>query len=279
MSTLSQNPLAKHFRQPILYIKLPSQGQWWPEGSIELPVNGEIPVYAMTARDEITMKTPDALLNGASTVQVIQSCCPNIIDAWKLPLVDLDALLIAIRIATYGKGMDFTATCPHCKTVNENAIDISLMLSKIVPADWSKSVMSGDLEIILKPQSYYDYNHENIMNFDEQRLLQIVQDTDISDDEKTEKYNQIFSKLIDSGISQVSKSISGIRTPDGVVVDNVDFIKEFLDNCDKSVWEDIKSRLNEIKDQTTYNQLDLTCKSCHESFTTPFIFEQTNFFE
>ena len=73
MSENSQNPLAKHFRQPILYLKLPSNGRWYPEGSVELPVTGEIPVYAMTARDEITLKTPDALMNGTSTVAEVNT--------------------------------------------------------------------------------------------------------------------------------------------------------------------------------------------------------------
>ena len=108
MSTLSNNPLAKHFRQPVLYLKLPSGGKWYPEGSLDLPVTGEIPVFAMTARDEITFKTPDALMNGSSTVQVIESCCPSIKDAWKMPAVDLDPVLIALRLATYGKELEFT---------------------------------------------------------------------------------------------------------------------------------------------------------------------------
>ena len=32
------NPLVKHFRQPALYIKLTSEGKFWKEGSLELPV-------------------------------------------------------------------------------------------------------------------------------------------------------------------------------------------------------------------------------------------------
>ena len=109
MSNSSPNPLAKHFRQPVLYIKLPSNGRWWPEGSVDIPVTGEIPVYSMTAKDEITMKTPDALMNGSSTVHVIESCCPSIHNAWKMPAIDLDSILIAIRIASYGKEMEFTS--------------------------------------------------------------------------------------------------------------------------------------------------------------------------
>ena len=70
------NPLKKHLRQPKIYIKLPSQGKYWHPNAIDFPESGELPVYAMTARDEITFKTPDALLNGQATVDVIQSCMP-----------------------------------------------------------------------------------------------------------------------------------------------------------------------------------------------------------
>ena len=76
------NPLQKYFRQPKIYIKLPSNGKWYPNGSLEVTDNMEFPVYAMTARDELMFKTPDALLNGQSTVDVIQSCVPSIKNAW-----------------------------------------------------------------------------------------------------------------------------------------------------------------------------------------------------
>jgi hypothetical protein len=72
----NSNPLAKHFRQPAIYLRLPSQGQYWPENAITLPVTGELPVYPMTTKDEITLRTPDALINGTGVVSVIESCIP-----------------------------------------------------------------------------------------------------------------------------------------------------------------------------------------------------------
>ena len=42
------NPLQKYFRQPKIYLSLPSKGHWYPEGAIEMTENGELPVYAMT---------------------------------------------------------------------------------------------------------------------------------------------------------------------------------------------------------------------------------------
>ena len=105
-------------------------------------------------------------------------------------------------------------------------------------------------------------------------------DQELSDEEKKSKFDEIFQKLINSGIETVSKNIASIKTADGVVVDNPVFIKDFLDNCDKAVWDAIKEYLDTIKSNNTYNQIDLTCSNdaCGKPFTTPFIFEQTNFF-
>jgi len=97
--------LSRYIRQPQIYITLPSGGKYWPAGSLEMPINGEIPVLSMSSYDELVLKTPDALMNGQSVVDIIQSCIRNIKDAWAMPVVDLDYCLIAIRIASYGESM------------------------------------------------------------------------------------------------------------------------------------------------------------------------------
>jgi hypothetical protein len=280
MSSLSPNPLAKHFRQPALYIKLPSQGRWYPEGEIDISASNEIPVYPMTARDEIMMKTPDALMNGASTIQVIQSCCPSIKDPGNMPIVDLDAVLLGIRLATYGPEMEFTTVCPHCNTKAEKALNVSILLEKIVAGDWSHPIKVAGVEITLKPQNYREFNNNNQINFEEQRILQLVQNEEIPAEEKTKKFDEMFAKLVETGISQVSKNIASIKTADGDVVSNPDYIKEFLDNCEKSVWNAVRDRLDLIKKQNNYNEINLECENeeCSKQFIAPFVFEQSNFF-
>lgn len=280
MSSLSPNPLSKHFRQPALYVKLPSGGRWYPEGQIDITASNEIPVYPMTARDEIMMKTPDALMNGAATVSVIHSCCPSIKDPNQMPIVDLDAVLLGIRLATYGPEMEFTTACPHCNTRADKALNVSVLLDKIESGDWTHPVKINGLEIMLKPQSYKEFNDNNQINFEEQRLLQLVQNEEISAEEKTRKFDEMFAKLVEIGISQVSKNIASIKTVDGVVVTESEYIKEFLDNCEKGVWNAIKDKLDAIKKQNNYNEIHLTCENteCNKDFTAPFVFEQSNFF-
>ena len=53
ITTPSINPLANHFRQPAIHLRLPSGGNNWPTDSLDMPETGELPVYPMTARDEL----------------------------------------------------------------------------------------------------------------------------------------------------------------------------------------------------------------------------------
>jgi hypothetical protein len=39
------NPLSAYFRQPKIYVKLPSGGQFYPPGALDASANGEYPVY------------------------------------------------------------------------------------------------------------------------------------------------------------------------------------------------------------------------------------------
>ena len=125
------NPLAGYMRQPKIYIRLASGGAYWPQGSISIPENGELAVYSMTAKDELTFKTPDALMNGQAVVDVIQSCVPAIKDAWKCPNIDLDLILVAIRIATYGETMEITHRVPKIDEEVTHQIDLRVLLDQL----------------------------------------------------------------------------------------------------------------------------------------------------
>ncbi len=278
--TNSSNPLFKHFRQPQIYLRLPSQGRWYEPGSLDMPVTGELPVYAMTAKDELTLKTPDALLNGQATVDVIQSCLPNIKDAWKVPSVDLDAILIAIRQATYGPRLELMSLCPHCQTKNEHDINLQSVADQIVLQDFESTIKIKGLEIFLKPQNYKDFNKTSLENFEQQRVLNVVNDTTLSDEEKLIKFNLLFKKLLELTVSTVSKSVGAIKTEDGTLVEDTAMIDEFFVNCDKEIWNSVKQRLEQMGEQNPLKNIPLVCENeeCLKPYTTPLLFETSSFF-
>ena len=174
MTQISNNPLRQFFRQPAIYLRLPSGGQYWTPGALDMPENGEIPIYPMTAIDEISYRTPDALFNGQAVVNVIQSCVPAIKDAGKIPNTDLNAILVAIRIASYGHDMDIASTCTECKNQDEFSADLRMILDNLKSPDYSERIDQGDLQIVFKPATYEDQNKSAMEQFEKQKFLQQV---------------------------------------------------------------------------------------------------------
>jgi hypothetical protein len=103
-------------------LRLPSGGNY-PQGVIKPTETGELPVYPMTAIDEIATKTPDALFNGQAVVDIIKSCVPDILDPWRISSADLDSILIAIRAASNGNNMEVNSTCPKCDETAKYEVD------------------------------------------------------------------------------------------------------------------------------------------------------------
>lgn len=159
------NPLAKHFRQPAVYLKLPSGGKYWAIDSLDLPPNGEVGIMPMTAKDEILLRTPDALMNGQGVVSVIQSCVPAIKNAWAMPTIDLDAILIAIRIATYGETMEMDSKCPKCNSESRHGLDLSRVLIGVKAPNYNDTVNVDGLKIKFKPLNYIQSTKNNISAF------------------------------------------------------------------------------------------------------------------
>jgi len=243
------NPLKKYFRQPKLYIKLPSSGNFYPPGVLEKTDNGEYPVYAMTAKDELVMKTPDALLNGQATVDVIHSCFPNIKNAWLVPSIDLDAILIAIRLATYGEKLEVTVTIPVVNDTRKFEMDLRRVLDKLLDAVYDPEVkVSDNITAYLRPLTYKEFTQTAIRTLEEQRIFTVVNDDNIDDMKKMELFTASFKKLTDINIDMVSSSIVKIVTPDGETSDQM-FIKDFIDNADKDFFKNIMDHMEAQKDK------------------------------
>src|SRR5210317_386019 len=154
--TENANPLNKYFRQPAIYVSLPS-GTAYPPHVVTPAQTGELGVMPMTAKDEIRFKTPDALMNGQGVVDVIQSCVPDIKDAWQVKSYDLDTILVAIRIATYGETMDISFNVPGINEKASHTINLPSILDQLrsTPVE-SEIILNDGLKITVRPSTYKD---------------------------------------------------------------------------------------------------------------------------
>ena len=273
------NPLAKYFRQPAIYVNLPTGGKWWPEGSLDLPENGELPVYPMTVRDEVTLRTPDALLNGQGVVDVVQSCFPNIKNAWKMPASDVDAVLISMRIASNGHSMDFSNTCPHCKEEHVYGVDLRHLLASITVPDYDEPGMLGDnLEIKFRPQNYAELNKANQLQFEITRLNSAIQNMDESSEKMAQSAAQLekYMALNQEIIAGATESIRELSSEEAITDRN--FINEFYSSIDARMFNSIQELLVEKTKDSGLKVLPVNCQSCEEQIDLTILFDYANFF-
>jgi hypothetical protein len=274
---MSNNPLKQYFRQPAIYVKLPSRGQFYAPGAINMPATGELPVYPMTAIDEITYRTPDALFNGQATISVIKSCVPDIVDPWYTPAMDVDTLLIAIRIASYGHDMDFGTKCPKCGHECEHTVDLRSVLDRMKTPNYSASLHSGDMEIYFRPMTYKNINDNNAMQFENQKLLQLLPDSDVPDADKITELGAALKRITEITVKALAQSIAVIKTPQAMVSEP-EYIEELLKNCDRELFNRIRDQILELKTQAEMAPMQLTCPECKNQYEQAVTLDMTSFF-
>lgn len=274
---LDNNPLKQYFRRPSIYLRLPSGGKGYAPGIIEMTETGELPVYPMTAIDEITSKTPDALFNGVAIVEVIKSCVPAILDPWSISSVDLDAVLIAVRSASNGNELEIETTCPKCEETSKYGVNLVGLLSKLKAGDYEQELPINELLIKFRPLTFKEMNQASLGQFELQRMFNIINSLDDME-EKSRKTKEALKSITDTTMMVLSHTIEYIKTP-SVFVDSNEFILDFLRNCDKAIYEQVKKHNADLKEQTEVKPLDIKCINCNNSYQQPFSLNASDFFD
>jgi hypothetical protein len=274
---MSNNPLTQYFRQPSVYVRLPSNGKYYPDGALNMPANGELAVYPMTAIDEITYRTPDALFNGNAVINVIKSCIPAILDPWAMPAMDVDTVLVAIRMASYGTTMEISTTCPHCREESDYGIDLRNMMDSMRAPDYSIPVVDGDLEIYFKPMTYKNLNDNNQRQFEEQKILQIIPNAEIPDEQRMSALSAALMKLTEITVQALAQSISAVKTP-AALVSEPEYIEDMLKNCDRRLFAKIRDHIVNTKLSAEIQPLKISCNGCTKEYQQAITLDMTNFF-
>lgn len=274
---LPNNPLTQYFRQPAIYIRLPSQGKFYPNGALNMPPNGELPVLPMTSVDEITYRTPDALFNGSATVSVIKSCVPNIRDPWAMPSADMDAVLVGIRIASYGHDMDISVACPGCDHHEDLSIDLRKVNDLLAIGDYSAPVVVGDLEFYFQPMTFQTVNQNSQVQMEQQQMIRAFEQT-TDETERSEQVSKIMIAINEATTKTVAASIAAIKSPQALVTEN-EFITDFLKNCDSKIFNQLKNHAVALKVASEVKPVSIICSECKHEYTQPFTLDLSSFFD
>ena len=277
--TKNNNPLSAYFREPGIYVKLPSQGNYSSDNSINFTTNGEISVFPMTAKDEVWFKNPDALLNGVAIEKVLESCCPDIGDIRNLPINDINVLLLGLRYSSYGKALHLKSSCPKCKTENSFAVNIEDLLDNINFLEAEYSLTIGKLKIYVKPYTYDSMIKATIVTFEEAKVVQLIQNEDLTDDERKELIKDSFQRIHSLSVLLMSNSIVKIITPDNKIIKDGDFISEWLDEIDRNTYNELKAKFEEINKIGVPNNYHVKCTKCEHEFLIDLAYDPATFFE
>jgi len=262
MTQKQQNPLSSYYRAPKLYSKLPSLGRYYTSAVVELPENGELPVFAMTAKDEMLMKNPDALLNGEAVVRVIESCVPNIKNAKEMLSSDVDTLLVAIQGATHGDDIEVKATCDKCESEATGIASVETALGTMGILEDEYVVDINNLSITVRPFTYNSTIKAGLTNFKSTRSLQALGEID-DDQERLKIFNENFQQVAALNFDLILDSIASIagsndNDEDFEVVDR-EFISEYLNNVDSSVGKAIEDKIADINSIGIQQEMMMTC--------------------
>ncbi len=269
------NPLQKFFRQPKIYVSLPSKGLYYEPGTL-LGDWSNVPIFAMSGMDEIIMKTPDALFTGEATATVIESCCPYIKNAKTMPGIDIDALLIAIRIATFGETMSVSHACKACGAENDYEIELSKLLEYFSNLKFINSItISETLTIRVRPLQYDEMNYFAIENFKLQKMLFQISDT--NEEEKQKQIDKIYKDLSELQLQLFLTAIESVQA-EGVSVTEKPFIEDWLRNTERDTYKVIKEKLEQNKEAWSMPEQPVKCADCGAENALVVSIDQSNFF-
>lgn len=278
---MNHNPLTNYFRTPGIHISLPTRGKY--NKGIDTSMTGEIPILPLTTSDELYVNNPDSLLNGSAVEQIVHSCAPSIkIAPRKLAMADIDVIMLASKLVTYGDELKLDASCPKCST----PISFSLSIRDILASakefpDESIVKMGNGLIFYLKPYDLEASTKIQMAEFNESALLRSLTDPDMELSEKTKLLQPSLNRMVHSLIDVLCDGIEKIvieETKEEVT--EARFINELIKEAPASLSSVIQKKQDEFKEYGIPKTTEVTCKNekCNHKWDARIIYDPSTFF-
>jgi hypothetical protein len=210
---------------------------------------------------------------------------PNFKDAWKMVNFDTDAVLLAIRIATYGETMDVNYKVPVINEDMTHTVNLPALLEDLAKINIvDEATTKTGFRVKLAPLDYRSLSQVQTAQFEQQKIYTTVTNSALSEQEKSTQFVRSFKLLNNINFSMLVDSITEITTPEGTTVVDKAQIKQFCDNCDARVINEIQDELAKIRSQAQIKPIKLQStedqikKGAPASYEVPVTFDNSNFF-
>ena len=282
---MNENPLKQYYRQPALYLKLPTLGMWYDPSDVKLTDEKEVAIYGLSAIDDIMLNTPDAMLNGQALENVVKNCVPSVSSVKHLLVPDLEAIFLGMKIATNSGKYEIERKCPKCGTENNFEVNCNSLLDTMSYIEDSDTVLEFDRDLIVKVKPYSFEMRQLFMQhqFEEDRVLKAIdnKNTNIDDLEKAHILAESVKKLANITFKLVSLSIVSIHLiKQNVTVTDQTQIAEWLVNIGKNQADAVikaVNALNVVGPNRTVNPI-CTNPECNHTWSENLNFDPVSFF-
>jgi bacterioferritin-associated ferredoxin len=136
----------------------------------------------------------------------------------------------------------------------------------------------GDLAVYFVPMTYRQINEVGRVQYEDQKIMQMVNSSELSEEEKMTKLGEAFKRITQLTVRSIAASINAIKSDDVMVTDSQQ-IEEFLLNVDKAVFETIKQKVLQLREATDLKPISMRCNSCSHEYQQSFTLDMSNFFE
>lgn len=274
------NPLSKYTKIEEIFTKLVSNDKIKYKSGV-LAKGIKCGVCARSARDEIMLNNPDALISGESVIKVIENCVPNVLDAGELYINDIEQLLIAIKVATKEDTYDIDVECPECHHKGLIQRDLKYLIETAGSFSEQPSIdLDNGLKIYFKPYTFNEYTEFGNRMFTEQKRSEYVMaDTESAEESKIEIFKDIFENMTVLNYDMIVYAIDKIETPDGDIVQDKEFISEWVGTLPKEKLKEIREQVDSVIDVGISHSMNAQCSECHHEWEIDGLrYDPSNFF-
>lgn len=277
--TQAANPLSQYFRQVKLYMKLPGGTSYYTPDVIEFNDMGEIGIMPMTGQDEMLLKNPDALLNGEALVEVIKDCAPAVKNVKLLLANDVDAIITAIRYATFNDALETDINCPSCGHKNNFKLNLQYSIDNMqfLESEYVVNLESG-VSVFVRPYIFPEMLKAMHMQFEQTKLARQMDNDNLTDGQRSALFTKTFKEIATIKFDLMAGTI--IKVVDeakGVNVTDKKFIKEFVLNIDKKSADKIGDLLKMISKVGVKKTFTAKCGKCNHEWENDIDFNPVNF--
>mgnify|MGYP001428154852 CR=1 FL=1 len=100
---------------------------------------------------------------------------------------------------------------------------------------------------------------QSLDDFEQQRLISTIGDSELDEYQKQEKFNDILKNMTMNTVRNIAGSIEYIETPDGERVVDQLLIDDFVENCDRKLFDELKKHQQLIDEGIPAKNIPTTC--------------------